>query len=66
MMDPLVDEYKQSNKGVNLKSLKIAEEKAERLIQKTFTATGIMAIIEVLVKVIIPFASTLPTLLTKA
>lgn len=28
-MDPLVDEYRKSDKGVNLKSLAIAEQKAE-------------------------------------
>jgi hypothetical protein len=29
MMDPLVEEYKKSDKGVNLKSLAVAERKAE-------------------------------------
>jgi hypothetical protein len=28
-MDPLVEEYRKSDKGVNLKSLAIAEQKAE-------------------------------------
>jgi hypothetical protein len=64
MMDPLVDEYKQSDKGVNLKSLKIAEHKAENLISKSYKYTGILAIIELLVKVAIPAAMALPKLLS--
>lgn len=60
MMDPLVDEYKQSDKGVNLKNLKIAETKAENLIDKAYKYTGYLAIAEVLIKmIVIPAATTL-------
>lgn len=33
-MDPLVDEYAASDKGVNLKNLAVAEEKVRRFIKK--------------------------------
>jgi hypothetical protein len=62
MMDPLVDEYKHSDKGVNLVNLKVAEKKAHNLLTKTFNYTGVIAIIELLIKVVYPAAQALHTL----
>jgi hypothetical protein len=50
MMDPLVDEYNKSDKGVNLKSLKVAETKAKYFLHQTFRITLVLALAEIGIK----------------
>lgn len=50
MMDPLVEEYRRSDKGVNLKSLEIAEQKAEDFTNNLYLFLAAMMMITIFIK----------------
>lgn len=50
MMDPLVDEYAESDKGTILKALAEAEAKADNFVDRLYLCTAFMMIGEMVIK----------------
>ncbi len=53
MMDPLVDEYMTIGKGTNLKTLAIAEVKADDFTDQLYFTIGLIALSEMVFKYVL-------------